>query len=211
MSNSIIAATGNPGKLKEIRRILSDLNISVRGLENWADIQEPVEDGKTFADNARIKAMYYARMTGELCLADDSGLCVDVLNGAPGVHSARFAANECPPGSTRQELDQANNRKLIKLLKNVPCQERAARFVCHLALASPSEILIESRGVIEGHIIDECSGKNGFGYDPYFYVSAKGCTAAELSDDQKNIISHRGNALRKFVSELSKSTIMSMD
>lgn len=203
MNYSIIAATGNPGKLREIMRVLSSLNVSVSGLDRRQEIPPPEENGTTFAENARTKALYYARKTQELCLADDSGLVVDAIDGRPGVHSARFAADHCPPGADRTVIDRANNEKLLTLLKTMPQKERAARFVCHLALADQAGIVLESHGTIEGTIIDTPAGHNGFGYDPIFFVTEMGCTTAQLPLDQKNLISHRGKALRELAGKLA--------
>jgi XTP/dITP diphosphohydrolase len=197
-----VLATRNPGKLRELRELLADLPVRVRSLDEFPPVEEPVEDGATFADNARKKAMYYAAATGQWCLADDSGLAVDALGQAPGVHSARFAADRCPPGAPRHAIDAANNAKLLELLRNVP-QPRSARFICHVALAGEGRILIESDGRIEGVIIDEPAGENGFGYDPLFYVPSLGCTTAQLPAQRKNQVSHRGNALREFKQALA--------
>ncbi len=202
MNYSIIAATGNPGKLREIMRVLSSLDVSVSGLDRRREIPPPDENGKTFAENACAKALYYASETQEWCLADDSGLVVDAIDGRPGVHSARFAADRCPPGADRTVIDLANNEKLLTLLKTVPPERRTARFVCHLALADQAGILLESHGTIEGTIIDTPAGQNGFGYDPLFYLTEKGCTTAQLSPDEKNLLSHRGKALRELAGKL---------
>ena len=205
----IIAATGNPGKLEEIRIILSELGVSVQGLDKWPDIIPPEEDGNTFAENARLKAIYYSRKTGTPCLADDSGLVVDALNGMPGVYSARFAVDECPPDADRKAVDMANNIKLVRLLENVPELDRSARFVCSLALANDDTVLLEAEGTVEGRIISKPAGTNGFGYDPHFYIDETRCTTAELSAGQKNLISHRGKAIRDLATRLRKSDTLS--
>ncbi len=202
-SRTIVVATGNPGKLREIRQVLSGLGVDVLGLSDLPVIEEPVEDGETFAENARAKAAYYADATGRWCLADDSGLEVDALDGRPGIHSARYAADECPPGAGRDVTDPANNRKLLRELADAADQRRTARFVCHLALSDGRATLLEARGAVEGRIGREPRGENGFGYDPLFVVSALGKTAAELHADQKNRISHRGQATRQFVKLLA--------
>lgn len=199
----LVLATRNPGKLREIRSVLADLDVRIVGLDELAgDIPEPEETGETFADNARDKARYYAealrdRGQDALCLADDSGLCVDALDGRPGVHSARFAADEAN-GADRNAIDQANNARLLRELANVPPPLRSARFVCHLALADFDGIVLETHGVLEGLIGSEAQGDNGFGYDPLFFVPAAGCTTAELNPEQKNNLSHRGQAVRQF-------------
>ena len=195
---SIILATRNPGKCREIAQVLSDLPVAVEGLDRFPDVDEPAETGATFAANARDKANYYARATGQWCLADDSGLVVDALDGAPGVHSARYAADDLSPGATRDEIDRANNARLLERLRDVPDERRTARFVCHLALGDGERILIETFDTIEGRIGHAPAGDNGFGYDPLFVNNETGCTTAELSGEQKNAISHRGKAVRHF-------------
>lgn len=194
----LILATRNPGKLREIRQVLADLPLEVSGLENFPALAEPEETGLTFAENARQKALYYAEATAQWCLADDSGLVVDALGGRPGVHSARYAADRCPAGSPRAVLDAANNRKLLEELSAVPDERRTARFVCHLAMAQPGRVLLETSGSVEGRMIHEPRGHNGFGYDPLFFYPPLHCTTAELPDEKKNEVSHRGHALRHF-------------
>ncbi|MCE5184673.1 MAG: RdgB/HAM1 family non-canonical purine NTP pyrophosphatase [Planctomycetaceae bacterium] len=194
--HKILVATTNPGKLKEFSGLLSGWDIRWLSLRDFPDVAEVVEDGRTFEENARRKALGYAEATGLWTLADDSGLMVDALNGLPGVHSARFAAQDSPC-TDRSSIDIANYRKLLTLLKNTPPQQRTARFICHLTLARPGQILIESEGSVEGRITDTPAGDNGFGYDPVFYIPSLGRTAAQLDDDQKNAVSHRGNAIRK--------------
>jgi XTP/dITP diphosphohydrolase len=201
---TIVLATGNPGKLREIRQTLGDLPVQVLGLADLPAIDEPAEDGDTFAANARDKAAYYARATGHWCLADDSGLVVDALDGRPGVYSARYAAEDCPPGAGRDVVDAANNRKLLGELADVPDQERTARFVCALALADGDSILLEASGAVEGRIGYEPHGANGFGYDPLFRLSDRDITTAELPPEQKNAISHRGQATRQFAELLKE-------
>jgi len=189
--NKILVATTNPGKLKEISEML-DFNIEWKSLADFPGIKEVEEDGKTFAENARKKAMGYAKQTGLWTLADDSGLMVDALDGAPGVHSARFSgARE----TNRGLLDHKNMAKLLDLLKDVPDEKRTARFICHLCLAGPEKSLIETYGSLEGVIIKAEQGTNGFGYDPVFYVPDMKKTVAELSSEEKNKISHRGQAI----------------
>ena len=194
----ILLATRNPGKIREIRQVLADLLVEVLTLDDQGHIPEPVENGNTFADNAAAKAMYYARATGRWCLADDSGLEVDALGGRPGIHSARYAADQCPTNAHRNTIDLANNAKLLKELKRIADSGRTARFVCELALADGQKVLIEAHGVLEGHIARVPAGSNGFGYDPLFFVPELGCTTAQLSPEEKNRISHRGKAVRRF-------------
>lgn len=203
----IVLATRNPGKVRELRAVLGRMGVEAIGLEEIDPdrrIPEPPEDGDSFAENARAKAAYYARATGLLALADDSGLVVDALNGAPGTHSARYAAGECPPGAGRGRIDSANNARLLRQLAGVSDERRTARFVCHLALSDAGHVLIESDGLIEGRIGHEPRGRNGFGYDPLFFVPELGCTTAELPEDRKNDFSHRGQATRKFAAMLKE-------
>jgi XTP/dITP diphosphohydrolase len=165
------------------------------GLADFPNIPEIEEDGATFAENARKKALGYAKATGLWTLADDSGLVVDALGGQPGVKSARFA--ESHRGDRRDLLDKKNIEKLLTLLKDIPEEKRTARFVCCLCLASPEKVLIETEGKLEGVIIDKPAGENGFGYDPIFWVEKLKKTVAQLGSDEKNAVSHRGNAIRK--------------
>jgi XTP/dITP diphosphohydrolase len=203
MIRTIVLASRNGGKLREIRHVLHDLPVAIKGLEDFPGVAEPEETGATFAENARQKALYYARCTGQWCLSDDSGLVVDALAGRPGVHSARYAIDDCPANSTRQIIDQANNAKLLRELLDVPADRRTARFICHLALSDGQTVLIEASDAIEGLIGYQASGDNGFGYDPLFYLPQLGCTTAQLPEAQKNIISHRGKALLKFAVQLT--------
>ena len=195
---TILLASSNPGKCREIRQVLGDLPVSIVSLADVRPIEPPAEDGATFADNARTKALYYARATGLWALADDSGLAVDALDGAPGAHSARFAGDRCAADADRKTIDATNNALLLERLAEVPDALRTARFVCHLALADGESVLIEAEGIIEGRIGHTERGENGFGYDPLFGVDALGCTTAELPPEEKNAISHRGQAVRRF-------------
>jgi XTP/dITP diphosphohydrolase len=190
----LLIATHNPGKVGEIRRLLAAAAIAVRGLDDFPHVAEVPETGRTFAENARLKALEYARLTGLPALADDSGLEVDALGGEPGVHSARFA------GLARD--DAANNRKLVEALAAVPPSRRTARFRCHMALAHNGCILAETEGAVEGLILDTPRGTGGFGYDPHFLLPLLGRTAAELTPDEKNALSHRGQALRAMLAQL---------
>ena len=198
----IIVATRNPGKLREIRQVLADLPVAVCGLDGFDPIEEPAETGDTFGQNAREKALYYAGATGQWSLADDSGLEVDALGGAPGVRSARYAARATDARGDRKTIDARNNAKLLAEVEGLGPEERTARFVCHLALARPGEVLLETEAAVEGRIIDTPRGDNGFGYDPVFFLADLGKTAAELSAQQKNAISHRGKAVRRFAAML---------
>ena len=198
-------ASRNPGKVREIRQVLGGLGLELPGLEERPFVPEPAEDGETFAQNARHKALYYAAALGECCLADDSGLEVDALGGAPGIRSARYAAEDCPAGAGRDQIDAANNAKLLAALSAVPAERRTARFVCHAVLADPRGVLLEARGTIEGRIGFEPRGSNGFGYDPLFFVPELGCTTAELDPQRKNALSHRGKAMRR-LAEMMQET-----
>jgi len=191
----ILVATGNPGKIVEIRAML-DADVRWLGLSELAPMDEIAEDGTTFTENARKKALGYAKTAGLCTLADDSGLVVDALGGAPGVKSARFSG-EKPKDTDRTLIDHRNIAKTLELLKDVPQEKRTARFVCRLCLASPERVLIETEGILEGLITDREIGQNGFGYDPIFFVPHLKKTIAQLSNQEKNAISHRGNAIRK--------------
>ncbi len=206
----ILIATSNPKKAGEIEAVLAEVGQSIGcgAVLRWLTLKdlpkpiaEPIEDEDTFAGNAALKARYYSVETGHWTLADDSGLEVDALGGAPGVMSARYADHA--PGMTRPERDAANNRKLIQVLRDVPPEKRTARFRCALALADSDRILATAGGVIEGRIIDAARGENGFGYDPHFLVTHMDQTAAELSAEHKNRISHRGRALREMSQRLA--------
>jgi len=191
---TILIATTNPGKLREVKAVLEALPVRLVGLADFPGIPEPVEDAPTFEGNARIKALYYAGHTGVWALADDSGLEVDALNGAPGVYSARYGGAD---GG-----DAANNAKLIEALQGTPLKRRTARFRCLIVLARPDEVLAVGRGAVEGVILDEPRGANGFGYDPHFFVPSLGKTTAELPPAHKNRISHRGRALADILPHL---------
>ena len=174
--------------------MLGALGIRVEGLSAAGPaIPEPVEDGRTFLANALIKARYYAEKMGRLVLADDSGLEVDALGGEPGVRSARYSGVE----GGRREVDPANNARLLDEMRAVPDEKRTARFVCVLVLADPQRTWAVARGEVEGRIVHAERGRNGFGYDPLFLLPERGVTTAELSPEEKNAISHRGNAARQ--------------
>ncbi len=184
-------------------QVLQHLPISLAGLDTLETIDEPEETGDTFAENACQKALYYARATGQWCLADDSGLVVDALSGKPGVHSARYAAERFPPDADRPHRDAANTEKLLEALENVD-DARSAQFVCHLALAQPGKVLLETTGTVEGVIARHPRGANGFGYDPVFFVPRLGKTIAEIPAELKNELSHRGKAVRQFAKLLGQ-------
>jgi XTP/dITP diphosphohydrolase len=194
-SRKILVATTNPGKIAELRAMLGS-DVQWLGLAEVNEITEIAEDGRTFAENACKKALGYAKATGLWAIADDSGLVVDALDGAPGVKSARFSGEKLNDAD-RTLIDHRNIAKVLELLKDVPKEKRTARFVCRLCLASPERILIETEGTLEGMITDREIGENGFGYDPIFFVPRLNKTVAQLTGEQKNAISHRGNAIRK--------------
>ncbi|MBM4024735.1 MAG: XTP/dITP diphosphatase [Planctomycetes bacterium] len=194
-SRVILVATTNPGKVRELRALLGD-TVQWQSLADFPGVTEVEEDGATFAENARKKALGYAQATGLWTLADDSGLVVDALGGAPGVNSARFAGARAQ-GEDRKTVDRRNMEKLLGLLEGVPREKRTARFVCYLCLASPEEVLLETQGTVEGLIAEEPAGTGGFGYDPVFLVPQLGRTVAQLGEEEKNAISHRGNAMRR--------------
>ncbi len=206
-SFKILLAGRNPGKVREISAALVPMGIQVVSLEQIdpnGQISAPAENGDTFAENARAKADYYARASGLRALADDSGLLVDALDGAPGVHSARFAQENFPPQASRSDIDKANNAKLLGALDDIEESKRTARFVCCLALSDGRKILIEASGAVEGMITRLPRGSNGFGYDSLFFIPSLGRTAAELTPEEKNRISHRGRAVRKFAEMLKE-------
>ena len=190
----IIFATGNAGKMKEIREILKDLDAEELSMKEAGVEADIVEDGKTFEENAVIKAKTVCELTGEIALADDSGLEIDYLNKEPGIYSARYMGED-----TSYRIKNAN---LIERLEGVPDEKRTARFVCAIAAAFPDGTVKTVRGTMEGRIGYEEAGENGFGYDPIFYLPEYGCSSAELSMEEKNKISHRGKALRAIKEEL---------
>jgi XTP/dITP diphosphohydrolase len=192
----VLVATRNAGKLREIREIAGETLFVWHALDEFPQLPDADESGVTLAENARRKALHYERLSGFATLADDSGLEVDVLDGAPGIHSARFA------GQPRD--DAANNRKLIALLAGVPLERRTARFRCAMALARAGQVVLESEGVFHGIIQDTPRGTNGFGYDPHFLVPELGLTVAELPAAEKNARSHRGQALRSMLAQLQE-------
>jgi len=185
----LLLATSNPGKVREIRRALEDLSLEVVGLDEVLPGPPPAERGKTFSENARAKGLYYGRRWAGPVLADDSGLEVEALGGAPGVRSARFSA----PRPT----DAKNYLKVLRLLASVPPKFRTARFVCVMVLVRGGRVVGEFRGEVRGRIALEPRGLSGFGYDPIFYHPSLRKTFAELPEAIKNEVSHRGRALRK--------------
>ena len=202
----ILIATSNPGKLRDFAGAGAPNGIEIASLANFASLPEVKEDGDTFEANARKKAEHYSRYAaGDIVLADDSGLEVDALGGAPGVHSARYAADQ-PHLLTNNTDDQANNARLLRELKKVLPDKRTGRFVCVIAAARDGETLAVFRGQAEGLILDRPRGSNGFGYDPLFYFPQIKKTFAELTPEEKPSYSHRGEAFRKVVSWLIDQT-----
>jgi len=193
----LIIATTNSGKLKEVSSYLKNDTIQILSLADFPEIGDIVEDGSTFTENALIKARTVSIITGLQALADDSGLMVDALNGAPGVLSARFAP-------TTEE----RNAKLLDKLRKVPESERTARFVCAMAFVRPDGFEWTAEGSVEGMITLEASGNAGFGYDPVFYYPQLQATFADISKEEKNSISHRGNALRQFMAAVTDNSIL---
>jgi len=195
----ILIATTNAGKLRDFAGIASPHGIEIESLPNFASIPTAVEDGLTFEANARKKAEYYSSYAaGEIVLADDSGLEVETLGGAPGVHSARYAADQ-PHLVGNNTDDQANNARLIRELRKIPAEKRTARFVCTIAAARDGQTLNVFRGQAEGVLLGSPRGSNGFGYDPLFYFPSIQKTFAELTPEEKANYSHRGAAFRQFL------------
>lgn len=185
---TIIFATGNQDKLKEIREILKGLPYEIKSLKELG-IDVPIdENGKTFEENAAIKVNTIMAATGKMVMADDSGLEVDYMDKKPGIHSARFLGED-----TSYEV---KNKYIIEQLKDAKGEERSARFICVIAFGRPGEPVVTKRGVMEGRIHTEIAGENGFGFDPIFYLPEYGMTSAQISPEEKNAISHRGKALR---------------
>ena len=195
----ILIATSNAGKLRDFAGAAAPHGIEIAGIPEFASLPLVVEDGQTFEENARKKAEQYSRHApGEIVVADDSGLEVDALGSAPGVHSARYAADQ-PHLADENTDDEANNARVLRELRSVPAEKRTGRFVCVLAAAQDGETLASFRGTAEGVILDAPRGVNGFGYDPLFYFPQIQKTFAELSAEEKAQYSHRGAAFRQFL------------
>lgn len=189
LTNKLLLSTRNPHKLRELEQILAGLNITILAPDQVGEFPDIEEDGETFAENAIKKASTLARLSNYITLADDSGLVVDALQGAPGVYSARFSGENA--------TDEDNNRKLLELLQDVPEPERTARFICTIAVCSPSGQAVTVEGRCEGRIALVPRGQGGFGYDPLFIPAGYSQSFAELGATVKNQISHRGQALQK--------------
>ncbi|NOY53440.1 MAG: XTP/dITP diphosphatase [Deltaproteobacteria bacterium] len=185
----VIVASRNPNKVEEIRQILTGSNLRIISMDDIPSLPDVREDGLTFEENARKKALEIAKLTGRLTLADDSGLVVDALNGRPGVYSARYSDPDATP--------EKNNAKLLEELREVPMKRRTARFVCVIAIARPSGKVDLAEGRCEGLIATELRGSQGFGYDPLFVIPEREMSFAELGTEEKNKISHRSIALQK--------------
>jgi XTP/dITP diphosphohydrolase len=207
LSLNLFLASANPGKLREFRAAAAARGIVLESVPGIRNLPDCVEDGATFEENARQKALHYSRYVNGPVFADDSGLCVDALGGAPGIHSARFAGPDAD--------DAANNQKLLEELRRVEAADsgrqsqasgatrRAAHYICVIALAERGRILTITEGRADGFIIDGPRGTGGFGYDPFFFYPPLGKTFAELSPEEKFAVSHRGEAFRKLLDYLS--------
>ena len=196
MTKKIVFATGNAGKVKEIRMILADLGMEVLSMKEAGIRLDIEEDGTTYEENALIKARAVAAHTDAIVMADDSGLEVDALNKEPGVYSARYLGEDTPYS--------IKNAEIIKRLEGLEGEQRSARFVCAIAAVCPDKSEVTTRATIEGQIGFEEKGTNGFGYDPIFYVPEFGKTTAELTEEEKNQVSHRGKALELMKKELMR-------
>ncbi len=196
----MIFATGNMGKMKEIKAILGDIGEEILSMKEAGIDMDIVEDGSTFEENAIIKAKAVMERTGQLALADDSGLEIDALNKEPGIYSARYMGEDTPY--------EIKNSNLIERMKGVKGKDRSARFVCVIAAAFPDGEIITTRGTIEGVIAEEPAGENGFGYDPIVYVPEYGMTTGQMDPDAKNAISHRGKALTEMKKILEERKII---
>ncbi|MGE4286882.1 MAG: RdgB/HAM1 family non-canonical purine NTP pyrophosphatase [Phycisphaerae bacterium] len=192
----ILVATTNAGKVRDFELLLAGFDITWHSLVEFDGLEEVEENGSTFAENAAIKALGYARLTNMLTLADDSGLEIEALGGEPGINSARFSGAHKDHSCPKSLIDQENIAKVLCLLEGVPAEARGARFVCSLAIATPEKVVLSAEGYLYGEIIKEKRGENGFGYDPIFLIPSLGKTAAELCKEEKNKISHRANAVR---------------
>lgn len=197
MGHRIIFATGNEGKMREIRLLMADLGFPLLSMKEAGVSPEIVENGQTFGENAEIKARAVWNCTGDIVLADDSGLVVDYIGGEPGIYSARYMGEDTPY--------EIKNRNLIERLKGAGGQERSARFVCNIAAVLPDGRALHTEETMEGLVAYEPAGTGGFGYDPILYLPEFGKTSAELTMEQKNEISHRGKALKAMKESLREA------
>ena len=193
---TLVFATGNANKTREFREILDPAKYEVMSMKDAGIEAEIIEDGKSFEENALIKARTVAKLTDAIVVADDSGLVIDALNGEPGIYSARYLGEDTPY--------EIKNQKILERMSDVPKEKRTARFVCAMAAVLPDGEELCVTGVMEGYIGFAAAGENGFGYDPIFYVDKYGTSTADISPEQKNEISHRGQALRGIRAELEK-------
>lgn len=191
----VILASNNENKLREMQQILSPLGWEILRQKDVGLHLDPDENGETFEDNSRIKAEAVMQASGLPAIADDSGVSVDALNGAPGVHSARYGGAAC-------NTDEDRNQFLLKNMEQVPDGSRGAKFISVITMAYPDGRIVSARGELAGEILRQEQGNGGFGYDPLFYIPAEGCTMAELTPERKNEISHRAVALQNFVNQL---------
>ena len=193
----VIVASNNPNKIREIKAILEPLGWEVLSQREAGVHVDPEETGETFEENSLIKAQAVMNASGMAAIADDSGLSVDALNGAPGIYSARYGGEICPD-------DKARNELLRRTMESVPDDKRSAKFVSVITMVKPDGEMITARGEVLGEILREEAGDAGFGYDPLFYIPSEGCTMAQLTPERKNQISHRANALKAFVKKMKK-------
>ncbi len=208
---AILVATSNPGKIRDFAGAAAAYGIAIANIPNFSSLPQVVEDGITFEENARKKAESYSlAVPGELVLADDSGLEIDALDGAPGVHSARYAADD-PQAAECNTDDDANNARVLRELESVPAQERTGRFICVLAVARDGQILQTFRGTTEGLILNASRGQNGFGYDPLFFFPAIQKTFAQLDAEEKSHYSHRGAAFRQLLQWMNANRNLTRD
>lgn len=197
MEHKIVFATGNEGKMREIRLILADLGMEILSMKEAGAALDIEENGKTFGENAEIKARAVWERTGGIVLADDSGLVIDALNGEPGIYSARYLGEDTPYG--------VKNRKIIERMAGVTGRDRSARFVCNIAAVLPDGRVLHTEETMEGLVAKEPAGSGGFGYDPILFLPEFGVTSAELTMEQKNAVSHRGKALEAMKKLLLKT------
>ena len=205
-ANTVLVATSNAGKLRDFAGAAASHGISIAALPEFDSLDQVVEDGKTFEENARKKADTYSKAAPhDLILADDSGLEIDALHGAPGIYSARYASDD-PHAAKAGHDDQANNARVLREMTSIPPERRTARFVCVIAAARDGKTVQTFRGTVEGFILETPRGNNGFGYDPLFYFPQIGKTLAELTPEAKAQFSHRGEAFRAFLRWFRKTS-----
>ena len=194
--STLLIATTNPGKLREIHRILDGLSYELKTLTDFPDVPVAEETGASFAENAREKALHYARLTGMVTLAEDSGFEIDALNGEPGIYSARYLREDATYDERFADI--------YRRVRESGTDDRTARFVCALAVVDGSDVIFETLATVDGRLADVPAGPNGFGYDPVFFYPTYGRTFGEVSDDEKTAVSHRGQAIRAFRNFLTR-------